>query len=538
MHGPTPTPKEQGYGVILAGIASAIVVFKAVFIWTGRPEGTLVADDAYYYFLIAQNIGSGVGSSFDGLAPTNGYHPLWMAVLVAIFKFLNGDSWIPVRAALSLSVLFDAFSGVVIYRALKHAGAQTAAFLAALFWFLSPYTVFMGLRGMEASVSTVIIVALAAYLARIYDKDHHPDLRTAAVSGLLVGLSGLARTDNLITVGLATTAVAVAVTLLRRRSISKALQWVSMTAFTSLLVVLPWMIWNQLRFGSILQVSGAAKFYTSELYGSLAWDWSTAYNAAKTLAYTVMAPLIWPSRFLAGEEFKEPALTFLVVGVLLSIVCLPAWFGRKQLLARVAQPQLATLAIFGAGYMLIHTALFGVVWRTYAIWYALPYFSFLNILIALSLMSTFQRLAFRPVVCSMVATGLILFHGALYAVFLTTGSFQPRSPELRYARIFEALNTAYPGGVTVGLFNAGAFGYAAGKFSQITIVNLDCLVNNRAFESVKEGTYLSYILGTVDVFAETPENTSTYLAQAEVDSLMRVYRKWDDYFLWSKVSPP
>src|SRR5712692_10182896 len=41
-------------------------------------------DDAFYYLKIAQNISSGQGSVFSSGAPTNGYHPLWMAVLVVI----------------------------------------------------------------------------------------------------------------------------------------------------------------------------------------------------------------------------------------------------------------------------------------------------------------------------------------------------------------------------------------------------------------------------------------------------------------------
>ena len=44
-----------------------------------------IRDDAYYYFKVAQNISEGQGSTFDGINPTNGYHPLWMLICVPIF---------------------------------------------------------------------------------------------------------------------------------------------------------------------------------------------------------------------------------------------------------------------------------------------------------------------------------------------------------------------------------------------------------------------------------------------------------------------
>src|SRR5262245_13750371 len=45
----------------------------------------LVVDDGFYYFKIAQNLARGAGSSFDGINPTNGYHPLWLLCLVPVF---------------------------------------------------------------------------------------------------------------------------------------------------------------------------------------------------------------------------------------------------------------------------------------------------------------------------------------------------------------------------------------------------------------------------------------------------------------------
>ena len=53
--------------------------------------GALTADDGYYYFVVARNIVQHGMSSFDGHSLTNGYHPLWMVVLILQYLIV-GDS--------------------------------------------------------------------------------------------------------------------------------------------------------------------------------------------------------------------------------------------------------------------------------------------------------------------------------------------------------------------------------------------------------------------------------------------------------------
>src|ERR1700679_99291 len=40
-------------------------------------------DDFYYYLKTAINFVHGAGSTFNGIVPTNGYHPLWFLLIVA-----------------------------------------------------------------------------------------------------------------------------------------------------------------------------------------------------------------------------------------------------------------------------------------------------------------------------------------------------------------------------------------------------------------------------------------------------------------------
>ena len=45
-----------------------------------------VNDDSFYYLKTALNLSKGLGSTFDGINPTNGYQPIWLLVLVGLFK--------------------------------------------------------------------------------------------------------------------------------------------------------------------------------------------------------------------------------------------------------------------------------------------------------------------------------------------------------------------------------------------------------------------------------------------------------------------
>src|SRR6185437_1072756 len=62
-------------------ICLGILLFCAVVVLKPKP---FFADDSYFYMQVAWNFAHGAGSTFNGLMPTNGYHPLWMLVCAAV----------------------------------------------------------------------------------------------------------------------------------------------------------------------------------------------------------------------------------------------------------------------------------------------------------------------------------------------------------------------------------------------------------------------------------------------------------------------
>src|SRR5262249_11545841 len=149
------------------------------------------------------HVASGLGSTFDGLAPTNGYHPLFMLLLVPVYAVLpisRQAPWLAIHVSLTLCALLDVAAGVLLYTIVRRWFSERGALSSLGVWMLSPFTVLIQLRGLESALNVVllgawILVAVRA-LAGEGSADRGPTVRQAATLGLLSGLAVLARTDN------------------------------------------------------------------------------------------------------------------------------------------------------------------------------------------------------------------------------------------------------------------------------------------------------------------------------------------------------
>jgi len=100
------------------------------------PMRWFLRDDAYYYFKVAQNISQGLGSTFDGLNLTNGYHPLWLLICVPIFALARFDLILPLRIVILVQAALSAASGVLLYRLLRRSLTPAIAVMATSFFTL------------------------------------------------------------------------------------------------------------------------------------------------------------------------------------------------------------------------------------------------------------------------------------------------------------------------------------------------------------------------------------------------------------------
>jgi hypothetical protein len=154
------------------------------------------SDDAFYYFKVAVNIVSGHGVTFDGINPTNGFHPLWMLICLPVFSLARFDLVLPLRVLVVLASLLHAGTGILLARLLRRAVSVWVAGLTAIVWiFAPPIHSVVAQQGLESAVNALTLVWLI-YLATGQQAEARP-LRHLALVGLAGGLAVLARLDNI-----------------------------------------------------------------------------------------------------------------------------------------------------------------------------------------------------------------------------------------------------------------------------------------------------------------------------------------------------
>ncbi|MGX7824069.1 hypothetical protein ACTG9Q_03165 [Actinokineospora sp. 24-640] len=155
----------------------------------------LFDDDAFYYFGVARHIAQGDGSTFNALDPTNGYHPLWLLVLVPVFSIAQGHAALIAVSLVSLAVF------VASARQVDRIGALTGRPVLTLAWAVPLLVVGTAgpsfwFSGMETGLLLLGLLWLAATWLRS-DGFTAPWFGPAAAlsAGALMALTVLARLD-------------------------------------------------------------------------------------------------------------------------------------------------------------------------------------------------------------------------------------------------------------------------------------------------------------------------------------------------------
>lgn len=119
------------------------------------------ADDAYYYYQTALNAVRGNGISFDGIARSNGYHPLWMLVCVPVFALASISKFLPLRVLVVILSLLFSGSGYLVYRILLKYTHRTFSLLGLALWLFS-LTIYRktAMMGLESGISSFFLLLL------------------------------------------------------------------------------------------------------------------------------------------------------------------------------------------------------------------------------------------------------------------------------------------------------------------------------------------------------------------------------------------
>jgi len=458
------------------------LLFRLVLAWTDIV--TLVQktlpDDAYYYFVVARNVAQGRGVTFDGLAPTNGFHPLWAVILSLLYATVRDPGDLTIHIALTVSALLDGATILLAYMIVRSTTKDPkAALLAASFYAFNPLVIIDSVNGLETALSTLLFALCSYYYLIKLRPAVSPELKKWAIFGALAGLMVLARTD---------TVFIFAVILFDMLRSLKERGWTPymITGLVFTLCLSPWLIWNQLAMGTIMQSSGVAVPYVVKQH------------------LFVLTPERFPDHPVWIFYAAAPIYLLSILWEVLWLYCsreLVAWAGLTVGLRLFHQHlkeqgkwelppgfKVLSIPLLGAGAILLaHT--FGR-WFLRA-WYYVPVAFALALLTGLlvSHVSTIIELRSKTAqkAFDFLTILTILFFLLVQGTRLWERGLYPWQEDMYRAATWIAENTE-PGD-RIGAFNAGLLAYYSGR----TVINLDGVVNAEAVEALKDRRLMSLI---------------------------------------------
>ncbi|RME57493.1 hypothetical protein D6779_08590 [Candidatus Parcubacteria bacterium] len=441
-----------------------------------------IPDDAGYYFKTAINIYNGLGSTFDGINITNGYHPLWML-------FCTGAAFFSSKPATHLYwVLFINLIIVVLLNIqLIRMYIETLGlyFIALLLWLInwSYYGSITVLSGLETGIYLLSLLFTIDWMIKL-DIENKFQL---FLMGILLALTFLARTEAVLFLpifgGYFWARISCGDTFLQR--IKTTIPALTIVGIPFIALTIPYLLWNYQLMGHFQQISGLTKDLWAEK--------QSIWGITAVLYYLKMfiSPIAFQPIFALAGSYTSyglinslPVLLFLFGGYL--------FLRQKGQLYRVKS--LLILLLYALTIAVYYFLSYG---RLTRYWHLSVIFISIQIMFVFGLQAIFQKLSFKykpSFILLLVIIGGIYFFQIPYFRYKFAHDYNYHfiAPVYYQKEITEWINTNLPPDAVVGVWNAGYVGY----FAERRIVNLDGLINGRElFEYVRDGRGIEqYIL--------------------------------------------
>lgn len=481
---------------VLAVLLLAGLLFRLQFVAHDMRElatrGPLY-DDSFYCFEIARNIATGVGSTFDGEHPTNGYQPLYVMSLVPLYWMWGGHVSGPIYTALVLAVIFNVLTGWILFRIVRRYASTLAAIFALVLWLFGPTIVRQSVNGLETSLAMLLIAATLEYYLSVYRTHEVPRPREIVTLGVLLGLAILARVDAVLF------AAALAFDMLRRWR-SAAPHRLLPVALVTAVVLLPWCVASVRTAGTVLPESGHATRFLSaayaphdhpELKGSTYDEAPGLFllgNVVRSFLQLGTSPVVQIytrglEKVTRPLEIETPSRLYglsaiLALVALAFVVAARRWrFDRPWVHAHL-------------GFLIVYSGLLIAVYSLYVygmIFYSRYYYPifFLSIMLGAFAFDLLMGLV-RPARRVLVGGTLIALYGLALAYMCPS---RVMNGNYRFLRVVDWMAKHTPPHATVGVFNCGAIAY----FSDRHVVNLDGKVNAVALDALRQGRLAEFI---------------------------------------------
>jgi hypothetical protein len=459
---------------LILAFGLTVAVRLGFHLWTG-----FTADDAFITFRYAENLAAGHGFAYNAGERVLGTSSPLFTWLLSVLVLLR----IPVQmGALVVSLICSGMTAVLLYRLATYLRFGTLAWLPAVAYAFWPRCVPAETSGMETALFSLLIMASFYFFHR---RLHYYTVGCAT-------LASLTRPEGLLLL-----VILLVVSCYRERR-----AWLSLIATAALLLV-PWLVFSQLYFGSMLPHAISAKLALYSQFGTEPWWWNLSFMMA----------------------WHHPAgwIVTLAAGVGGYWLYMKQYFGRVEIAWLVA-----TVAFFTFG----RTHLF--------FWYPAPLYPVLLLLATAAvpcLITPLNLSVSRRELTSLSFTLLV-------AVALAIGLIRPLAHYTEEQEYNEQV--LQPAGVylathidreldLVAAEDIGQIGF----FSGCRLLDRDGLVSPAAVSYNREARYLDLILDTrpswVGVTIESPisdfVNDSAFVQRYKVVQVFR-HRKIEKYALY------
>ena len=404
-----------------------------------------VPDDASYYLKIAQNFNEGYGFTFDGISRTSGFQPLWQYILIIFTFVFKASPETTMRAVMILQVLILYISSLIFIKILRNIFTYEIVFAGGLIFTVFVY--FQYLNGMETPLMILIFLFLFYYAlrSRIF-----VSRKTGSefITGILIGLLMLARLDTVF-ISTAIFGICIAKILTgEKEKRSEGIKCFLIILSGTLIITLPYLIFNFIYTGNIIPISGYLKS-------------------------TVSGSGFSESTF---QVFKYREMFF----GLLSILYLIIYF--KNFKKYRVTPFAAGMAVMAAGNILLMIyIIFFMKWVIFP-WYFTPFsifFSFFICLIFKYILSV-NYLNSGKLIFKILSAVIILYWGAkVFNMYVLDSGIRSEWNVESYKASQWALQKTERSDI-FAMKDAGHFSY----FSNRQVINLDGLVNSFEFQEI------------------------------------------------------
>ena len=487
----------------------------------GRLLRQFPTEDGYLMLTIARNVALGHGlSTADGTIPTNGTQPLAALVWAACFKAVGGDKVQGVALIQVIEFVVATLSGWLLFVLGKrlfarHPRGLDAAALGAATWYATMLTVMHGMNCLETGL---YVLMLLAFVLVFLGQDGDPMLRWSIGRsiglGLLLGLVFWCRNDA---VFLVLAACLTRAFLRPGRTFglhARGLIESAIMGATAVVVASPWLVFNQVRFGSIMPISGTAEAFGASFGSNLR-------PLAIALGEYVFVVLPIP----AGIEAMFAALLACVAAIALTVVVIVRSLRGASARTRAF---LAASGIYALGLCAYYGFFFGA--PHFISRYSFPLSTFLALSWGLVIFEIWDSLALDRSRLLAVGASIVLFALVAYPDVRAyrNGKYHP------HFQVVEWIAANVREDEWIGAVQTGTVGFFHDK-----TINLDGKVNPEALKAVLDRTIPKYVLskpiryladwvGLADEWAKLPEIHDHFdLLVADHDANLAVFRRKD-----------